>query len=106
MGLIIIILLQPRNDYNHTSETCESGTLPIWTNTVKKRGPVRDKTHANIMLGTRGSQGYGRKGSTTVSINSIIHTIAKNRQFLPLLFPGQNALPMVRTIQLDEKTKV
>jgi len=29
----------------------ESGTLPIWTNTVEKRGPVRDKTHANIMLG-------------------------------------------------------
>jgi len=30
-----------------------SGTLPIWTNTVEKRGPVRDKTHANIMLGAR-----------------------------------------------------
>jgi len=50
MGLIIIILLQPRNDYIHTSETCESGTLPIWTNTEEKRDPVRDKTHANIML--------------------------------------------------------
>jgi len=31
----------------------ESGTLPIRTNTVEKRGPVRDKTHANIMLGAR-----------------------------------------------------
>jgi len=31
----------------------ESGTLPIWTNTVEERGPVRDKTHANIMLGAR-----------------------------------------------------
>jgi len=34
-------------------QSCESGTLPISTNTVEKRGPVRDKTHANIMLGIR-----------------------------------------------------
>ena len=63
-------------------------------------------TCRGLDVSIRGSQGYGRKGSTIVSINSIIRTIAKNRQFSPILFPGQNALPMVWTIQLDEKTRV
>ena len=32
---------------------CESETFPDWTTLVEKRGPVHEKTHANIVLRTR-----------------------------------------------------
>jgi len=76
------------------------------------RQPVGDAPASRVRavaaasVSSRGSQGYGRKGSTIVSINSTIHTIARNRKFSPILCPGQNALPMVWTTQLDEKTRV